>query len=761
MNNHKIHGTSFWKYLETYKIEIPIIQRDYAQGRIGKEKLREKFLIDLKEALDNKDKTLELDFVYGSIERGNLNPLDGQQRLTTLWLLHWYIAFKSGKLVDGNIIKRFKNFTYETRISSREFCEKLSEFNPLDNKDSKIVEEIENQTWFYSAWKQDPTIQAMLHMLGGTDIREKDAEIIDGIEELFKESDHKVYWERLASDEAPIKFYYLDLLGLKLTDDLYIKMNARGKALTDFENFKADLVGHIKELGFEKDKIPEETIAHKLDTTWMDIFWKFKSEENKIDEIYYAFINRYLLNYLIVAEGNKNGYLYFQEEIEPNKLFKYLDKDKENSPVVKYESFNIYKNDLKDENFDKYMETYLKKLAATLNSLHLALQGKDKNEIIKLFLPIWDEKSGFRFIPEYQNANDNTVKISTLTQRQRVVFYAICVYFENASFEEKTFRQWLRVVWNIVENTDVDNTIKMIGLIRLIDELRPGCNDIYSFLYKAEIKSNSGEKQVAEEKEKAGKIFNDYEWERKIIEAENYAFFKGAIRFLFRTGIKYDWTTFDARFEKAKEFFDKNGPREKYKKDSLLLRFIISNFSNWDQFSKIQYDNNVSSWKSILIDEKMCIPVNCIFENDMPDFAIWSSGVNNLNEKQKFVHNDLVQSPLLNHIENTSKLHWIYDKYCLYPSNAKSATKKVVVGDLRNEVLADLTNSEKIECKQKINDVNFFKGWEIEFILKCNNERYRWTRWNYLEVFDIKDNKWVLVKGIKIETLKEYLMNQS
>ena len=33
---------TFWQFLQSQKIEIPIIQRDYAQGRNGKEKLREK-----------------------------------------------------------------------------------------------------------------------------------------------------------------------------------------------------------------------------------------------------------------------------------------------------------------------------------------------------------------------------------------------------------------------------------------------------------------------------------------------------------------------------------------------------------------------------------------------------------------------------------------------------------------------------------------------------------------------------------------------
>ena len=95
---------SFYKYLKDQAIEIPIIQRDYAQGRIGKEALRKTFLTSLKKVLDDAIcaksdyKPLQLDFVYGSTlpptNSGDITiqPLDGQQRLTTLWLLHWYIS---------------------------------------------------------------------------------------------------------------------------------------------------------------------------------------------------------------------------------------------------------------------------------------------------------------------------------------------------------------------------------------------------------------------------------------------------------------------------------------------------------------------------------------------------------------------------------------------------------------------------------------------------------------------------------------------
>ena len=107
-NNTK--AISFWNFLKENTIEIPIIQRDYAQGRLGKENLRKTFLGDLKRALkDNIE--MKLDFVYGSVEGGTLNPLDGQQRLTTLWLLHWYIALRAGVLNEENLLEYENDFT--------------------------------------------------------------------------------------------------------------------------------------------------------------------------------------------------------------------------------------------------------------------------------------------------------------------------------------------------------------------------------------------------------------------------------------------------------------------------------------------------------------------------------------------------------------------------------------------------------------------------------------------------------------------------
>ena len=117
---------SFWDLLNEFKIVIPIIQRDYAQGRNSKKvkPIRDDLLETIYSALID-EKKLDFDFVYGSVKDKILYPLDGQQRLTTLFLLHWYIAAKEGKLND--VRASLHNFTYETRISTREFCKRLVE----------------------------------------------------------------------------------------------------------------------------------------------------------------------------------------------------------------------------------------------------------------------------------------------------------------------------------------------------------------------------------------------------------------------------------------------------------------------------------------------------------------------------------------------------------------------------------------------------------------------------------------------------------
>ena len=775
-NNTNTQGTSFWKFLTDNTIEIPIIQRDYAQGRLGKEYLRKSFLVDIKKALDNKTE-MKLDFVYGSVENDTLSPLDGQQRLTTLWLLHWYIALMSGNL-NEEVCKRLAKFTYETRISSREFCKNLCKpknFNDYQEyisteEDRKIVEYITSRTWFYSAWKQDPTIQSMLRMLGGTEKNDKNGEdIVDGLEELFKcpESceikanekckllkDFQSYWNLLISENVPIVFYQLPLKDFGLSDDLYIKMNARGKQLTSFENFKADLVGYILEQAKDNQENQdwnnlldaENGIPIKMDTTWTDIFWENRSSDNRIDEIYFAFLNRFFLCELICQKEN-NDYRYSAEKLEKeNSTFRYLYGKESNDANIEYVGW---------EKYGCIPLSYFNDLRNVLNKC---------KELEKT-----DNDNQFQFFPEYKENNT----ITTLTQSERIVFHAISKYLQNGDFYVDSFNQWIRVVCNIVENANINSIATMIGAMRLIDELGEHSHEIYKFLAsKDSIKSEAVKEQVQEEIAKAKQILDengnyrkyegksvkkdgtDYQtWEDIIIEAEKYAFFKGAIRFLFTDGDgNINWDDFDTKLKNAQKYFDKNGVKETYQTNAYLLRYYISKFNEWWMFWNFPYDNEPTTWKYILTSNRffanhsilMQIPEFFDLSNFKASLDIYTDGYR---EMQNSVQNDLVKTTILVEASKwSSKLNWYYSIYCLYPHNAKADWKKYVIGNHRNKILSILCDSNRIVVEegrrfQSGDCKDFFWGLNINF--KYKEYFFQWygtPNDNELDVYLMEEN---------------------
>lgn len=308
---------SLWQLLGDYNITIPIIQRDYAQGRkIGKAPaIRKRFLNAIFESLGEPEATLELDFIYGYTIKNKENtdatfiPLDGQQRLTTLFLLHWYCALEED--IDIKDRARLLRFSYETRHSSRVFCENLINFSTTDLTE-EISKTIVNQHWFFATWKNDPTISAMLVML-------------DSIQEMFKAHPTRNIWQLLTADNPKVVFHMLPMEELGLPDDLYIKMNSRGKELTDFEYFKSrfsEILTHSQATVFNA----------KIDQIWSDLFWNlFKDEINQdlaklADEAFLRFFN-YITDIIIAKENI--SVLNPTDEFEKYKLIYSIDKNVE------------------------------------------------------------------------------------------------------------------------------------------------------------------------------------------------------------------------------------------------------------------------------------------------------------------------------------------------------------------------------------------------------------------------------------------------
>lgn len=485
-NQHEGDVTNFWELLSNHKIEIPIIQRDYAQGRKDKEEIRNNFLNALFESI-TEHHPIKLDFIYGNLEAGISHPLDGQQRLTTLFLLHWYAAVKEQVLNKANI-EILKKFTYETRISSREFCHSLvsNKINFQDGSDPS--EYIIDSSWFFLSWKKDPTIDSMLRT-------------IDSIHEIFHDVDD--LWERLTGDENLISFYHIELEGIGLTDDLYIKMNARGKLLSSFENFKASFQKHINDHLWEGDVDFVDSFALKIDTSWTDLFWNGDNHIN-VDSAFIRFIATTIMCRKSLSKADNR-----MSEIR---------KLQDNPNLVKPSMFDSESFEYLCKAFNKYYE--LKK-----NNVNLSIE-----------FPLFQHK------PDGDIFTAICFEANNASYTQKALFFAQTEFLlKSKDFSLDAFYDWMRVIRNIVSRGDLVKTgvrpaiirspQTFDGVINLISELSEGCDDIYDYLRSNRVRSYFQKEQVEEEILKSKIINLDMNNKSVIFSVEDTNLLQGKIDF--------------------------------------------------------------------------------------------------------------------------------------------------------------------------------------------------------------------------------------
>ena len=277
-------------------IQIPIIQRDYVQGRAKTDREVEDRALFVRELLDatlSGSQPCHLDFIYGAGDRSvasDFLPLDGQQRLTTLFLLHWILLKKTSENseVDSKRWAMLNEFSYKTRLSSENFCRKLIEDQMIIEGNDTLVTALKYQGWYGNDMKCDPTVQAMLDMIGT-------------IEETLKEEKYSGHLtemkENLFSGQC-ITFDLLDLDEYNLTDGLYVKMNARGKELTIFENWKAEFIDFLSSYDRKWNTSYKTRFQDRIEHEWHDLFWTDVYDEYcKSDRKRYPRIDEHFISY--------------------------------------------------------------------------------------------------------------------------------------------------------------------------------------------------------------------------------------------------------------------------------------------------------------------------------------------------------------------------------------------------------------------------------------------------------------------------------
>lgn len=581
-------------------VQVPIIQRDFAQGRESQTEIRTAFLDAIFRALSKEPSDLslplDLDFVYGSIDEVRsltFYPLDGQQRLTTLFLLHWYLAysdkkfdeFRSFMTVDGK-----SRFTYEVRPSSREFFDALSVWSPLDNwpqSYDSLRTAIEDQPWFFHWWKRDPTIKSALNML-------------DAIHEKFKNSEG--FYDRIVGLDSPyITFQLLDLANFGLSDDLYIKMNARGKPLTAFEVFKARLEGHIETV-FASDtrKLNGQDVdikyyfSHQIDTTWADLFWTYRDLNSLYDN---EVMNLVRALAIVTRAPDEDDFDNVLEELRGSSTFSFQ----------KYLDLGI---------LDKM---HIELLITLLDHFSGAAAGK------------WNrmsEQGPFQETTAFRNILQEGERSS---YRSLLQFYAYAGFIRvhETSLNSDRLEEWMRVISNLTVNSNIERPEEFKNSLRSINSLLEHSGEILSYLatQKARIQGFN-QQQVQEERLKAALILKTPEWKDAILKAEAHVYFKGQIEFLldfcgvlqtFRNDSTCGWPViqdksylkaFQNYFAKASLIFDQYGLKRlgTFRTERALIAIGDYMFGKGQNSSFLENAEGPISWKLLLRGDQLNQP---------------------------------------------------------------------------------------------------------------------------------------------------------
>ncbi|MBA1447024.1 MAG: DUF262 domain-containing protein [Gammaproteobacteria bacterium] len=594
-------------------IEIPIIQRDYVQGRKEVEEVRSQFLAAIYKALskpvEDLVEPLDLDFVYGSLqgdEKETFWPLDGQQRLTTLFLLHWYLANRDGEIDAFRSMVLRNNrprFTYQTRRSSGLFFNELAkmdvdldEMQGSDPGSPVLSKVIKNSKWFFVSLGYDPTVQSALTML-------------NSIHKHFFQS--RGFYQRLTGNDKPyITFQFLNLDEFGLSDDLYIKMNARGKPLSAFENFKAKFeqtVGILckgQTMNLHGSSMPvKEYLSRKIDTEWADLFWGFCGADTEKNDDQQMQFFRSLIGVLIPISFGKDDIAKVRDVLSA----------------------------IRDDRFEpshfKYVELECFSQALILNIIALMNQLVSESGGFKKRLKdaaYYDEQAVFVIALEKLVTRGREPK--GLTYQPAIQFFAWCLYLihHKDACNSEALYQWIRLVHNLVANSRIDDvrtyTDTLFSLIDLVDE----ADDVLGYLSGVDEKfrlQGFYRPQIREERIKAQLILRSEDWRTLVYKAEQHPYFKGQIEFLldFSGILDYfsehgccDWSDaedviyqelFLVYLDKSTAVFGRDGVRipDDYLFERALLAkgdYLIKSGSN-HSFLKNGHDRDIS-WKRLL-----------------------------------------------------------------------------------------------------------------------------------------------------------------
>lgn len=702
-------------------IYIPRIQRDYAQGRTDSEAtvIRDNILDEVASL-----KPLPWGIIFGVSEERNIIdgtrkkcfiPIDGQQRLTTLYLLSLY-----GEKVHGISFGYLHGFNYETRSASRDFLSALVEnWCGEKEEDEDLKGHILNQGWFLNYWSLDPTVDAVLNMLNVIDSR-------------FKETPEA--FENLER----ISFEFLDLKSLNLNETLYLKMNSRGKKLSQFDRIKSEIdkilpddMSKDTDCKFSLYEYEEEdshleslhTFAEKwrycIDREWSNLFWNRKTHNFDIPLL------AFLSNWLIVFAGEKYQH-----------ADNLLNLDYENKDF--FLPWKYFGDLLNEAN----VKQYLGEIAILLNKLY---HNHNRNkEIVKVLISI--PKS----YPE------------------RAYSFGLLSY-KGDDYSSNEFAEWKRFIRNYSENpvSGRDSFYDYVNRIR--KDFSEHSTEILPYL--ASLHEEKNNKQLSEEYFKAKVLICKNELSSMIRKAEEHPMLNGRLRPLLIDGDKFDETTFAKIWSNFLKWFGEDGYALQFKKDDEESLRMRSEFARAFTKCIVRQEQLFNDWRVLdftagtLKDRLQREIFNKIFRTCLLSDAldeIEELQCENANEiefiqaKETLLQPGVIEGILKRDIGSRLRFRWYHNSLCFYPENGKYSNDRIGIDRLkdgsgwdrnRNHTLAYLqSKSYSIEAESVSDDKSVALWWgsDIHFYHSEYPDIRLWWNEDYnLGIINKKTKQWI------------------
>ena len=385
---------------ETYSLRklsnifIPDFQRAYAQGRNTPQsrEIIENFITDVRNALLCSASPLSLDFIYGRKNNGFFEPYDGQQRLTTLFLVHLYILRKTDCALNKNQAWKGFKLSYRTSIEAGRFVEAISDNNNqifFKQNDTWKLCHLESQLYVDSQMLEDDTVKNMLRTLSVIDEKLGDIKAVEAVKAL----DNITFslYENLPDDNPEV---------------FYLKTNTRGLPLTPFENFRSKYESYLK--GNNKDTASLSVTRDRMNKyfNWFDSPKDRKLPDEKLMNLFVSYFSSLYSLYGLQEDNSERSM-----EFVP---FQYFATVFENHTV----------------------ETVMMPLLNLLDFL-----AEDKERINKLT----NEEGNHWY--------SSKIREAILNNKEPDYLLIVSFFFRvRASFNEEKYKAYIRIVTNLINN---------------------------------------------------------------------------------------------------------------------------------------------------------------------------------------------------------------------------------------------------------------------------------------------------------------------